>query len=60
VAFVLHPGVTTALRHALATGFAIDVRVMAVILPWRRSHVVILRLARRELLARPTLVAAAV
>jgi Dolichyl-phosphate-mannose-protein mannosyltransferase len=60
VAFVLNPGVRTALLYALATGFAIDIRVMAVILPVASIAVLILRLARGELPVRRTLVAGAV
>jgi hypothetical protein len=59
VSFVLNPGIRTALCHALATAFAIDIRVMAVVLPIVSLAVLALRLARRELPARPTLAAVA-
>jgi hypothetical protein len=60
VAFVLNPGVRIALLHALATAFAIDVRVMAVILPVASLAILIMRLMRRELPVRRTLVVCAV
>src|SRR5262245_45886420 len=60
VAFVLKPGIGTALLFALATGFAIDVRIMAVILPVAALAVLVLRLARKELPVRGTVMAAAV
>jgi hypothetical protein len=60
VGFVLRPAVGTALLFALATGFAVDIRVMAVILPAAAITVLLLRLARREVPARGTLLAVAV
>lgn len=60
VAFILGPGVRTALLHALATGFAVDIRVMAVILPVASVAILILRLIRRELPLGRTLVSCAV
>jgi hypothetical protein len=60
VAFVLKPGVVTALLFALATGFAIDVRIMAVILPVAALTMLGLRLARRELPVHGTVIAMAV
>ena len=47
--FLLKPGIRTALVHALATAVAIDVRIMAVILPMVTLFILLLRLARGEL-----------
>ena len=48
IAFLLRPGPATAVLHGLATAFAIDIRVMAVILPVVSLSVLALRLVRRE------------
>ena len=60
VAFVLSPGIRTALLHAVATGFAIDIRIMAVILPAASIAILALRLVRGELPVQRTVVAGAV
>ena len=60
VAFVLSPGIRTALLHAVATGFAIDIRIMAVILPAASIAILALRLVRGELAVQRTVVAGAV
>lgn len=53
VSFVLTPGPGTALAFAAATAFAIDVRLMAVILPVAATAGLAARLLRRELPVRP-------
>ncbi|WKZ33270.1 MAG: glycosyltransferase family 39 protein [Thermodesulfobacteriota bacterium] len=58
VSFVLKPGMRTALIHALATAVAIDVRIMAVILPAAAAAILAVRLLRNELPVRKTLIAA--
>jgi hypothetical protein len=60
VAFVLSPGIRTALLHAVATGFAIDIRIMAVILPAASIAILALRLVRGELAVQRTVVAGVV
>ncbi len=59
VSFVLRPGIRTALLHALATAVAIDLRVVAVILPVASISFLIMRLARKELPMRKTAAAMA-
>ena len=49
IAFVLKPRFKTAFLHALATAAAIDVRIMAVILPAATVAILIIRLLKREL-----------
>jgi hypothetical protein len=49
IGFVLKPSVKTAFLHALATAIAIDVRIMAVILPLATVAILIARLLKREL-----------
>jgi hypothetical protein len=49
IAFVLKPSFKTAFLHALASAVAIDVRIMAVILPTATVAVIIGRLLKREL-----------
>src|SRR5262249_22383819 len=49
VAFVLSPSFRTAFLHALASAFAIDVRIMAVILPTATVATLFVRLLKREL-----------
>jgi len=60
IAFMLNPGTRTALFHGLATGFAIDIRLMAVVLPAASLAILILRVLRRELPAARTLVSGAI
>ena len=60
VAFVLNPATRTALLHGLATGFAMDIRVMAVVLPAASLAILILRVLRRELPAARTLASVAI
>jgi len=48
ISFILKPGVGTALLHALATAVAIDVRLMAVILPVATVAISVVRLLKRE------------
>jgi hypothetical protein len=55
VSFVLAPGVQTALTFALATAFAVDIRLMAVILPVVATAGLAARLLRREAAVRPAL-----
>lgn len=59
VSFVLRPGAVTALLHALASGMAIDVRIVAVMLPLATLALLALRLVRHELPLRATLQALA-
>jgi len=49
IAFVLKPGFKTAFLHALASGVAIDVRIMGVLLPPATVAILIVRLLKREL-----------
>lgn len=49
IAFVLKPGLKTAFLHAFATAVAIDVRIMAIILPAATVTILIIRLLKREL-----------
>ena len=49
IAFVLKPSFKTAFLHALASAVAIDVRIMAVILPAATVAILIVRLLKREL-----------
>ena len=55
IGFVLAPGPGRALLHALATAFAIDVRIMAVLLPLLTVAVLACRLLRREVSPAPVL-----
>jgi hypothetical protein len=56
ISFVLQPRPKTALLHALATAIAIDVRIMALLLPVVSVNLLIARLIRRELPLRRTCV----
>jgi hypothetical protein len=49
IAFVLQPSFKTAFLHALASAVAIDVRIMAVMLPLATVAILIARLLKREL-----------
>jgi len=49
IGFVLRPGLWAALLHGLATGIAIDIRLMAVMLPAATLAVLVLRALKREL-----------
>jgi hypothetical protein len=49
ISFVLTPSLKTAVLHGLATAAAIDVRIMAVILPLATVTILIVRLLKREL-----------
>jgi hypothetical protein len=49
IAFVLKPRFKSAFLHALASAVAIDVRIMAVILPAATVAILIVRLLKREL-----------
>src|SRR5262249_42920418 len=60
IAFVLKPSFKTAFLHALASAVAIDVRIMAVILPPAPVAILIVRLLKRELPAPLTCQALAV
>ncbi len=59
VAFVLRPNLGTALLHAAATAVAIDVRVVAIMLPLGTIVLLALRMVRREVALRQTLSAVA-
>jgi Dolichyl-phosphate-mannose-protein mannosyltransferase len=48
VAFVLRPGLRTALLHALTTALAIDIRIAAIILPAATVAILCARLLRRD------------
>ena len=54
IKFVLHPSLRSALLHGLASSVAIDIRIMAVILPAATVTILIIRLLKRELLIRLT------
>ena len=60
IGFVLAPGAGRALLHALATAVAIDVRIMAVLLPLLTVAVLACRLLRREVAPAPVLRALAI
>ncbi|MBE7414586.1 MAG: glycosyltransferase family 39 protein [Deltaproteobacteria bacterium] len=60
ISFLLRPGLSTAFLHALATALALDVRIMAVILPAATMSMLALRLINRELPGRKTVMAASV
>src|SRR5262249_54816245 len=60
IAFVLKPSFKTAFLHALASAVAIDVRIMAVIMPPAPLAILIVRLLKRELPAPVTCRALAV
>jgi hypothetical protein len=49
IKFVLHPSLRSAVLHGLASSVAIDVRIMAVILPAATVTILIIRLLKREL-----------
>ena len=49
IPFVLKPRAGSALLHALATGFAIDVRVAAIMLPAATVTILVARALRREM-----------
>jgi hypothetical protein len=53
VRFLLRPTATSAFLHAVATGIAIDVRVVGIVLPAATAAFFLLRLARAEV-PRPT------
>jgi hypothetical protein len=55
IGFVLAPGTGRALGHALATALAIDVRIMAVLLPLLTVAVLACRLLKREVEPAPAL-----
>jgi hypothetical protein len=57
ISFLQNPGLRTALLFAAATAFAIDIRLMAVILPVLATGVLAARLLRRELPLAGTLAA---
>lgn len=57
ISLVLAPSLKNAFLHAAATAFAIDVRVMGLLLVIGTVSLIALRLARRELPARETLAA---
>ena len=57
ISFIEAPATRTALLFAAATAFAIDVRIMAVMLPVVATAALAVRLVRRELALRPTLAA---
>ena len=59
VSFVLRPRALTALLHALASGFAVDVRIVAVMLPLATLALLTVRLIKGELPVRATLQALA-
>ncbi|MCX7365007.1 MAG: hypothetical protein NTV97_24680 [Alphaproteobacteria bacterium] len=59
VSFVLRPSFLTAFLHALATGFAIDVRIVAVMLALATLAILAVRLVKGELPLRATLQALA-
>src|SRR5262249_42088555 len=52
--FVLKPSAKTAFLHALTSAVAVDVRVMAIILPAATVAIVVVRLLKRELLSSVT------
>jgi 4-amino-4-deoxy-L-arabinose transferase-like glycosyltransferase len=49
VAFVLQPTIRMALVHALATAFAIDIRLAAIVLPAATVAILVVRTIKREL-----------
>jgi Dolichyl-phosphate-mannose-protein mannosyltransferase len=49
IEFVLKPGVKTALFHAFATAFAVDVRIVAVILIPGTIAILLVKMAKKEL-----------
>ncbi len=49
IGFLLKPGFGTALAAALATAIAIDVRIMAIILPMVALAVMVIRVSKREI-----------
>ena len=55
VSFVLRPRMLTGFLHAMATGLAIDVRVVAVMVPLATIAILAVRLIKRELPLRATL-----
>lgn len=55
IAFVLRPGPWSALLHALATAFAVDVRVAAIVFPAATVAILAARLMRRDAPARRAL-----
>jgi hypothetical protein len=54
VSFVLKPGVRTALLSAIASAFAIDIRIVAVMLPLASTALLAVRLAKHEVPTGPT------
>ena len=55
ISFILKPTWKTALWHSLATAIAIDIRIMAVVIPAMTILMLILRIARGEIPWRKTL-----
>jgi hypothetical protein len=55
VLFLLRPTITKAIVHALATALAIDVRIMAIILPVATVEIFIIRLVKKDVLWRTAL-----
>jgi len=49
IAFVLNPNLKTALLHALATGFAVDVRIMAIALLAGTIGLLLIKMVKKEL-----------
>jgi len=49
ISFVLKPGLKTAFLHACASAIAIDVRIVAIILPAATVAILIVRLLKKEL-----------
>jgi hypothetical protein len=49
IGFILNPGIKTALLHAFATAFAVDVRIMAVILIMGTIAILLVKIAKKEL-----------
>lgn len=60
IAFVLHPRPWSAVLHALATAFAIDVRVAGIVLVAATIALLVARTMKREVSARPSLTALAI
>ncbi len=60
IAFVLKPRPGPAVLHALATAFAVDVRIAAIILPMATIALLAVRIVKREVNPRPALSALAI
>lgn len=52
MAFLLHPGLRTGIWHGVATGLAMDVRIMAVLIPVATVAVLLLKVFKGELAIR--------